>query len=94
MSADLDMQDQLLKRLRADMQEAFEVFSEESRHLQELIEHTGPVICLGEYNSLVRPRISATHAIERYLSQRQELFAHLKLTHRKRTELQPSDSLR
>jgi hypothetical protein len=94
LNAHLNLQDKLFQKLLADTQEALEVFSVESRLLQEMIEQAGSAISLGEYNILIGQRVRSTHAIERYISHRKELFARLKLTHRKQTELQPSDSLR
>ncbi|MGH9702414.1 MAG: hypothetical protein ACRD4K_03470 [Candidatus Acidiferrales bacterium] len=72
------MRKELFKKLLDEMRDSLEGFHSESRRLQGLIEHLGPTISLSEYHSLLSQRVRATYAMERYFSQRQELFKHLR----------------
>ena len=81
------MPNELFQKLLVDMRESLDAFSGESRRLQNLIEQIGPAISLGEYHALLSQRVRATQAIERYFSQRQELFNHLQLSKPNRTDL-------
>jgi len=72
------MRKELFKKLLDEMRDSLEGFHSESRRLQGLIEHLGPAISLTEYHSLLSQRVPAIQAMERYFSQRQGFFNHLR----------------